>query len=238
MKEKSVFLLVAFSCFIFNNSYAQNNDRYSIKNDASDFQKFEEPDQKISGAYYGLGLGLSNISNQLHVYKNDGTSLNHKKSANQYDISLIGGFGTVLYNKYYAGVEFDFFKRLPKKTTWFDKVGIVHKANMGLNMDVRFGCQFPKQGNLLYVTVGFARVLGEMQADNNGTINKATFGSFFPTAGIGIEHRMNQKVNIRGDFRYTFGSKERKSMPFNGNTAEFQGKPKRFAFRLSVVRSI
>ncbi|MBQ7674154.1 MAG: hypothetical protein IJT36_06550 [Alphaproteobacteria bacterium] len=261
LKNFSCFVLAVVSSFAVDFCYAEysvssteasantttdndttDNGNYDNKGyikEGSDFQPLADPDRKISGAYYGIGLGISNISNKLDVVKNDGTRLKHKQSANQFDLSLIGGFGTTLYSQYYAGVEFDFFKRLPKKTKWFDNegVGIVHKSNIGLNMDVRFGYQFPQQGTMIYMTAGFARVLGEMLASNNGSTTKLTFGSFFPTAGLGVEHRMNQLVNIRADVRFSFGSKEKKNAVVNGSPCEFQGKPNRIAFRISVTRS-
>lgn len=228
-------VLAALSCFSIDFCCAE-----SAAPSDSDFQPLADPDRKISGAYYGVGLGMSDISNKLNVVKNDGTGLKRKQSANQFDLSLIGGFGTVLYQRYYAGVEFDFFKRLPKKTKWFENegVGVVHKSNIGLNMDVRFGYQFPQRGTMVYMTAGFARVLGEMLASSNGATTKLTFGSFFPTAGLGVEHQVNQSVNIRADARFSFGSKEKKHAIVNGTSCELQGKPNRIAFRLSVTRNI
>lgn len=228
-----------------NNTDNKSNQKYEMSSASnydgknSDFQPLADPDRKVSGAYYGIGLGISNISHKLNVGKGNGTKLSNKQSANQFDISLIGGFGAAFYDRYYAGIEFDFFKRMPKKTKDFGESGVVHKSNFGLNMDVRFGYQFPQYGTLAYVTAGFARVLGEMGAYNNGNnVAKMTFGSFFPTVGFGLEHRVNQTVNLRGDVRFTIGSKEKKEAKVNGANWTFEAKPNRYAFRISVTKNI
>lgn len=207
--------------------------------DDIDFQEVSEPAVRIGGAYYGLGLGFSDITNKLNVYGNNGGHRYHKSSATQSDISLISGFGTTVYN-IYAGIELDVFKRLPKKNNVNGDTELQHRANWGLNMDVRFGYQPHNQRALYYGTFGFARIIGDMVAyDSVGhTISKQSFGSFFPTFGAGVEYKVNQSWNVRADGRISVCSKEKKTFYLNDGPATFEVKPNRYAIRLSVVRSL
>jgi hypothetical protein len=197
----------------------------------SDFQKLSEPERRISGAYYGLGLGASMMSHSILVRRaaSDSTL---KSTATQLDLSLILGFGSDFYNKYYAGIEFDMFKRFPVKRKKFtfegQNVCVEHQASIGLNMDARFGYQLPHKGILPYVTVGFARVIGN--------VNGSSFGSFYPTFGIGIEHKLNQKCNVRFDIRAALTSKEDQKTIGNYMTAE--SRPSKFSVRISFTRNL
>lgn len=256
MMNSNRFLAVFFIAALYGDvSASGNNSSDAVGNEEMsagsynepldpDFQPLANPDRKVSGAYYGIGLGLSCISHKLNAERKDKTEFSEKHSANQFDVSLIGGFGSAFYGRYYAGIEAELFKRLPKKKKRSSEIGSVYATDLGLsglgvNMDVRFGYQFPQHGSLVYVTVGFARVIGWMEAYNNGLLEtRMSFGSYFPTAGLGIEYKINQTINICGDVRITFGSKEKKYAIIDGNVLAFEAKPNRYAFRVSITKSI
>ncbi|MCR5224809.1 MAG: porin family protein [Alphaproteobacteria bacterium] len=202
-----------------------------------------EPCKYVSGAYYGLGLGLSHISHKINAVKNSTENVTCKRNSNQYDISLIGGFGSAFYKRYYAGIELELFKRLKGSDANKDDFSIVFPSTIGLNMDVRFGYQFPESGSLVYVTVGFARVIGKASFKVNnarrGRRNEVSFGSFYPTFGAGVEYKINHNWNVRGDVRYSITSKDdNKHMRVNNTDWKFDAKPSRVAFRISITRNI
>ncbi len=234
-------MLLLFS-FIDAAASSERQEMESEYNKNNDFLELSEPERKVSGAYYGLGVTLSRTSNKLNVSKNQQASLKYDNSANQYDFSAIIGFGSAFYERYYAGVELDFFKRLPEKTKRKNEIGIIHSSNIGMNMDVRFGYQFPQHGTLAYLTAGFARIIGKAafyRSNDNSPSAKKSFGSFYPTVGFGLEYKMNHKWNLRGDFRYSITNKDdNKYVKLDANEWKFDAKPNRFAIRFSVTRNI
>lgn len=235
-------MLLVFSSINNVAASSKKQETTSEYNKDNDFLELSEPERKVSGAYYGLGVTLSRTSNKLNISKNQQTSVKYDNSANQYDLSAIVGFGSAFYERYYAGVELDFFKRLPEKTKRKDEIGIIHASNIGMNMDVRFGYQFPQYGTLGYVTVGFARIIGKTafyRSNDNNPSAKKSFGSFYPTLGFGLEYKMNHKWNLRGDFRYSITNKDdNKYEKLDANEWNFDAKPNRFAIRFSVTRNI
>ncbi|MDR0968674.1 MAG: porin family protein [Holosporaceae bacterium] len=206
---------------------------------ADEFLDLGEPSRNIGGAYWGLGLTWSSISHKLKATSDKNEEVNYKKSGNQFDVSLLGGFGAAFYKLYYTGIEAEFFKRFGGGTSYSndDRAGLIHNSTMGLNMDVRLGRLFPEHGWLAYGTLGFARVLGRAvfrDADHNNK-REGSFGSFYPTVGIGAEYKLTNRWNIRGDFRYSITSKD------DGRTVsgwKYEAKPNRMAFRISITRSI
>ncbi|GHU16765.1 hypothetical protein FACS189472_02560 [Alphaproteobacteria bacterium] len=217
-----------------------------------EFIELSEPERTVSGAYFGIGAGWSRISHKLQNVKSGPVrSADDKKedipgfsrSANQYDVSLIAGFGAPFYGNCYAGIEFSIFKRLgernyrPKDT----EIGLKHPSIIGMDMDVRLGYLFPESGNLIYATIGFARALGRVTflKNNQGDTDEVSFGSFYPTFGFGVEHKMNHNWNIRGDFRISLTSADdRKLYRTKEQESKFDAKPSRCAFRISVTRNI
>ncbi|MDR1561151.1 MAG: porin family protein [Holosporaceae bacterium] len=234
----SLFLLIGAS-LVSASSLSIKAPKTANKSSSSvdEFLALSEPHKSVSGAYYGLGLALSMMSHKARfVDSSVSKEVNLKKTANQFDVSLIGGFGAPFYEKYYAGIEFDFFKRFPSKKSYESELGIIHTSTLGLNMDVRFGYLFPEHGSMLYLTVGFARALGHVAHRNQ--LNKeseGSFGSFFPAFGAGLEYKINHKWNIRGDFRILITSKENKKNLCNW---QYEAKPNRIAFRISVTRNL
>jgi hypothetical protein len=206
---------------------------------ADEFLELAEPQRNISGAYYGAGLTLSSISHGVKVEKAGQPTVDFKKTSVQFDLSLIGGFGSAFYKQYYAGLELELFKRLGGKTSYHNdgNVGLTHHATIGLNMDVRFGYLFPEQGCLAYTTVGFARVLGRVAIRDDAKQNKreGSFGSFYPTFGVGVERKINHRWNVRADLRLSITSKESEKHVAGW---KYEGKPNRTAFRISITRSI
>jgi hypothetical protein len=195
--------------------------------------ELSEPYRNVSGAYYGLGLGSSIISHKVTYSKGEDQKSDFKKNAHQFDVSLIAGFGAPFYDRYYAGIEFDIFKRFSKKTSYNDEIGIIHSSNIGLNMDVRFGYLFPEHGSMVYLTAGFARIVGRVTFDKGNT--EGSFGSFYPTVGVGLEHKINHQWNVRGDFRMAITSKDDNKYSHNW---KYEAKPNRIAFRVSITRNI
>ncbi|MDR3187439.1 MAG: porin family protein [Holosporaceae bacterium] len=198
-----------------------------------EFSELSEPHRNVSGAYYGLGLGSSLISHKVTYGKGEGQKSSSKKNAHQFDISLILGFGAPFYGRCYAGVEWDLFKRFSKKTSYENEIGIIHSANIGLNMDVRFGYLFPEHGSMVYFTAGFARIVGRVTFNRGST--EGSFGSFYPTLGVGVEHKINHRWNVRGDFRLAITSKDDNKYSHGW---KYEAKPNRIAFRVSITRNI
>jgi hypothetical protein len=238
MKKRVVF---ALSVLCFSSALCEDSGDGPTKNkeNAEEFLELGEPQNNISGAYWGLGFGLSSISHNVKATQNGGNEINHKKSANQFDLSLICGFGSAFYKSYYAGLEFDVFKRLGGGTSLNsdETVGIMHNSTIGMNMDVRLGYLFPDEGWLAYSTVGFARVLGRATFNNAAgqTKQEGSFGSFYPTVGFGAERKMGPRWSLRGDFRYSITSKDDGKRV---GTWSYEGKPNRMAIRISIARSI
>ncbi|MDR1982228.1 MAG: porin family protein [Holosporaceae bacterium] len=225
-------------------SFADSETLNSKDKTSDEFLELAEPQKNISGAYYGLGVTMSQISHRVKAIKNNVDETNFKKSNSQFDISVIGGFGAAFYKKYYAGIEMELFQRFSGKTKYKGEVGIAHSSALGLNMDVRFGYLFPEHGYLVYTTVGFARVIGKVAfkdtVQRRAKDPEGTFGSFYPTFGAGVEHKINHLWNVRGDFRISITSKDdNKSLRVSRNSNwKYEGKPSRLAFRISVTRSI
>ncbi|GHU14293.1 hypothetical protein FACS189449_10770 [Alphaproteobacteria bacterium] len=258
-----VFFSVASSSNSDVSNAGDSGDKAKNLDNGDDFLELSEPERIVSGAYWGVGLGWSRISHKLsNIQKvSAGSSAtpasttpvegagnrvdniaNLSSSASQYDLSLIAGFGAPFYKNYYAGIEFSMFKRFGQRKKDFDgeDIGIKHSSTMGLDMDVRVGYLFPENGNLLYATIGFARVLGRVtlkKKDANPA--EVSFGSFYPTFGVGVEHKVDHNWSIRGDFRMCITSKDDgKSYKANKTEWKFDAKPSRYAFRISVTRSI
>lgn len=127
----------------------------------------------------------------------------------------MGGFGTAFYRDWYAGLEFEFFDRFSKRSKKKDDMEVIFKSTLGFGMDARLGYQFPKNGLMVYGSIGFSRVLGAMgfkEKDTKGEEKKVkrSFGSFFPTIGAGVMYKMNQSWMLQANVHYTIGSKEKK----------------------------
>lgn len=224
----------------------------------TEFEALSNPYRAISGAYVGAGLDVSRIQNKVRLFLGDkdgnvdkSPKIAEKQNVTQFDVSVIGGFGSVFYENWYVGLEFKFFKRLPEKKRNFEEISIISKGCLGLNMDVRLGYQFPQNGVMVYASVGFARILGGMWAfdktQNNKLLAKKTFGSFFPTAGVGVEYRLTQIWNIRADLRYSMGSREKKRFLYDDGSKKevadmpvrvLEGKPTRWSVGVSAVRML
>jgi hypothetical protein len=104
-------------------------------------------------------------------------------------------------------------------------------------MDIRFGRLYPLQGHLVYATVGFARVLGHGLFECGSYYAEGSFGSFYPTFGVGFEKKINHRWNVRADFRISLTSKDDNKSP-RGTYWKYEAKPSRAAFRISITRSI
>ncbi|MDR2766486.1 MAG: porin family protein [Holosporaceae bacterium] len=210
-----------------------------------EFLELSEPHRNVSGAYLGVGAGVSLISNSIHCKRDGQPDIDFKNSASQFDLSLILGFGAPFSGRYYAGIELELFKRLSEKTSYHDTglVGVRHVGNVGFNMDVRFGYLLPERSSLVYVTVGFAKVLGRAVFDNGDHQRKGdptqAFGSYYPTLGVGAERKINQLWNVRGDLRFSVTSKDDNKNAYVRNFHwKFEGKPSRIALRVSIIRNI
>ncbi|MDR0632263.1 MAG: hypothetical protein LBF54_03440 [Holosporaceae bacterium] len=237
------FLIISPSAVVFASSEKQSSEKSAASNA---FSELSWPYRNVGGAYWGLGATLSRISHSAWMWK-DGTEkvTNFKATNSQFDASLIGGFGSAFYKGYYAGIEMELFKRFGEKASRHPggEVGIIHKSAIGLNMDVRFGYLLPKRGELIYVTVGFARVVGGVAfyegSGGNRPGYEGSFGSFYPTLGVGVEHKINHLWNVRGDFRISITSKDdNKYLSTRSTTWKYEAKPSRMAFRISITRNI
>jgi hypothetical protein len=213
-----------------------------------DFQQLSEPERKVAGAYYGVGLMMSRIADSTLVSHN-GNEREFKKTAVQPDLSAILGFGSAFFERYYAGVELRFFKRFAKNTSHTGeldgyRVALTHCASYGMDMDVRFGIQLPKRGALIYLTAGFARIIGETaiyRGDDPAPRAKRSFGSFYPTVGMGGEYKLNHDWNVRVDARLSVTSRDSRGNILRDSPAEVwtaAGKPNRMALGISFTRNI
>lgn len=234
---------IMFTAVAIEPSQKQQNasNQEIIENDEySNLPELGEPCRYVSGAYFGLGGTISNIKHKVTAKKkNSKQDIGESKSNAQFDLSLIAGFGSAFYKQYYAGIEFDFFKRFKGSSSRKEDMEVRFPSNIGLNMDVRFGRQLPHYGSLVYVTVGFARVIGEVTFYSNNKSAKYSFGSFYPTLGLGIEKKINNDWNIRGDVRFAITSKDdNKDAKIDKTEWKYEGKPNRVAFRISVTRNI
>ncbi|MDR1333865.1 MAG: hypothetical protein LBJ71_01455 [Holosporaceae bacterium] len=234
MRKVLIFLCCSFSAaFVVAAEYSGDESKT-----AGEFLDLGEPEKEIGGAYAGLGVTLSRISHNLKAKGTAASSseVNLDSSGNQWDVSLIGGFGSAFYKRYYAGIEMDFFKRISGNTKYSSNrdIAIVHNSTMGLNMDIRFGYLYP-QGYLIYSTIGFARVLGRGLFKHGTDYVEGSFGSFYPTFGVGLEKKMNHRWNIRADFHISLTSKDDNK---SKSIWKYEAKPKRMAFRISITRSI
>lgn len=215
-------------------TFVENDNEYN------NLPKLGEPCRYVSGAYFGFGGTVSDIKHKVTVRKgNNPQDVSASKSKAQFDLSMISGFGAAFYNEYYAGIEFEFFKRFKRSSSRENEIEVMFTSNIGLNMDVRFGRQLPRYGALIYTTAGFARVIGEATFYSNNDYAKRSFGSFYPNFGFGVEKKINNDWNVRGDFRFAISSKDdNKETRMNGVIWKYEGKPNKTSFRISVTKNI
>ncbi|MDR2781439.1 MAG: hypothetical protein LBB21_03215 [Holosporaceae bacterium] len=234
---KKVLVLSVFSfVFVFGEDAGSVDGKLET---LDEFLQLADPEKNISGAYYGLGVGLSKISHELKAKAVNVSEENLSSNRSQFDISLICGFGSAFYKRYYAGIEMDFFKRACGGRSYSEnkRVGIFHNSTVGLNMDVRFGYLYPQHGCLVYTTFGFSRVLGRALLNRGSYYSEGSFGSFYPTIGFGAEKKINHIWNVRADYRFSITNKDDNKY-LTGTTWKYEAKPERMAFRISVTRSI
>ncbi len=205
-----------------------------------DFVPLDEPEQRVTGAYYGLGYDLSFIKHKVSAESdNPKESKKVNKSATQSAISLLAGFGTGFYRDYYIGLEFEIMHRFSKKTSYDGEIGLKFPSQFGINMDVRFGYLFPKQGSMVYLTAGFSRTLGKVVVKTqDGHEVERGFGSYYPTIGLGVEYKLNPRWNVRLDGRYSITSKDSGNHLQGNKGWDYNVKPQRIGIRLALTRNI
>lgn len=205
----------------------------------SDFMDLDDPYQYVTGAYWGISVGPTFVKHKLTA---DSVSQSTSISKTQFDFGLLAGFGTSFYKDYYVGIEMEVMERMGKGTHYGnekDPFGLRFQSQFGLNMNVRFGYLFPKQGNMVYAMAGFSRTLGKAvgkNADGSKEIEQS-FGSYFPIVGIGIEHKINYDWNVRLDVKYSITSKDSDKCMYKGGPT-YSAKPKSVGIRLSLTRNI
>lgn len=223
-----------------NQEQQQTSTFVKNDNEYSNLPKLGEPCRYVSGAYFGLGGTISNIKHKVTVKKsNSPLEIGVSKSKAQFDLSMIAGFGAAFYKEYYAGLEFEFFKRFKGSGSRENEIEVLFSSSIGLNMDVRFGRQLPHYGALVYTTVGFARLIGETMFYSSNMDAKRSFGSFYPNFGLGIEKKINNDWNIRGDVRFAITAKDNnKEAHMSGVKWKYEGTPNKTSFRISVTKNI
>lgn len=223
-------------------SYADEVLNEKKSSGTEEFQKFGEPNKLISGAYWGIGVGLARIQHKVDFW--DGTakkeSAEHQSSsAAQTELSLLMGFGAPFYKRYYIGLELEFFKRFSGSTKDYNELHIHHCGNSSFNFEARVGYLFPKSGNLVFATAGMSRIFGRTSFGKDTKKTETSFGSFFPTIGCGFEHKINHNWNFRVDARYVISSKENEqSVKADSKVFKYEGKANRVAVRIAITRSI
>ena len=212
-------------------------------NDDDDFIELDEPYQYVTGAYWGVTVGPTFVKHKLTATDKDAKNVLQSTniSKTQFDFGLMAGFGASFYKDYYVGLETEILKRAGKGTYYKnenDAFGLKFQPQFGLNMNVRFGYLFPKQGNMVYAMVGFSRTLGKaVGKDDNDKRVEQSFGSYFPTVGVGIEHKINYDWNIRLDVKYSITSKD-SDKKMKKDEPVYGAKPQSMGIRLSITRNI
>ncbi len=225
-------LLLSNGCVV-----AQNLDGY-------DFEELDEPYQYVTGAYWGVTFGPTFVKNKLAANNaTEARSQNTSISKTQFDVGLMAGFGTSFYRDYYIGVEMEMINRSGKGIHYgnvYDPFYLRFQSQFGLNMNVRFGYLFPKQGNMVYAMIGFSRTLGKAIGENAAGRKEVeqSFGSYFPIVGFGIEHKINYDWNIRLDVKYSITSKDSEKKMYKDAPWTYEARPQSIGVRLSVTRSI
>ncbi len=232
MKKFLVFLSILSSGFVS----AENSN-------SDDLMALDQPYKYVTGAYWGVSFGPTFVKHKLSARNSStGAVQNTNTSKTQMDLALLGGFGTSFYKDYYVGIEMEMMNRFGKGTHYAndaDVFGLKFHSQFGLNMNVRFGYLFPKQGNMVYTMIGFSRTLGRVvERRANGKEIEKTFGSYFPTVGIGFEHKIDYDWNVRFDVKYSITSKDSDKRA-SGNAAwKYDAKPQSVGVRFSITRNI
>ena len=117
-------------------------------------------------------------------------------------------------------------------------------------MCARFGYQLPLQSTLIYGTIGFVKLRGGVKIKYNGKEYGSSYGTYSPTIGLGIEHRINYDWNLRLDARYSIPKKKTKTLTFSVdknatattpathlNRYKYNGKVSKITIKFYVTRS-
>ena len=230
MKKILGVLFMGISAFAESNvDYAENDDT---------FIELSDPSRYISGAFLGLGGGASSVSHKLTAH-NESTNQDHriKKSATQYDLSFLLGFGSLFHRNYYAGIQFEIMKRCGKGSSYDENLGFKFNPQFGINMDVRFGYLFPRQGNLAYATIGFSRTLGKVLFKTSDRDVEVGFGSYYPTLGLGFEHKINHLWNVGACLKHSITSKDSGEARADGQRWNYRVKPWVMMLKFYVTRN-
>ena len=208
-----------------------------------DFMELDEPYKYVTGAYWGVSVGPTFVKHKLSAQNSStGAVQNTNMSKTQMDLALLGGFGTSFYKDYYVGIEMEMTKRCGKGTHYAndtDALGLKFHSQFGLNMNVRFGYLFPKQGNMVYTMVGFSRTLGKVvERGSHGKEVEGTFGSYYPIVGIGFEHKINYDWNARFDVKYSITSSDSDKRMYRNAAWKYDAKPQSVGVRFSLTRNI
>ncbi|MDR2645786.1 MAG: porin family protein [Holosporaceae bacterium] len=203
--------------------------------EGGDFLLLGEPERRIGGAYLGGGLAVSRISHKLNAEKTGEDRIDFSRSGSQMDVSVLAGFGSAFHKRDYIGIEMEIFRRFGGGESFHTsgKVGLRHCSALGMNLDIRPGCLFSLQGALAYVTIGVARIQGQVISKTSD--HRGTFGSYYPTVGVGVEQMINFKWSIRGDIRMSITSKDNDKQLDNW---KYDAKPNRIAVRILFIRNI
>ena len=210
---------------------------------SDDFMELDEPYKYVTGAYWGVSVGPTFVKHKLSAQnEGSGAAQRTNMSKTQLDLALLGGFGTSFYKDYYVGLEMELMNRCGKGIHYEkddDALGLKFHSQFGLNMNVRFGYLFPKQGNMIYAIVGFSRTLGKVVGRRSDESEvEATFGSYYPVVGVGIEHKINYDWNVRLDVKYSITSKDSDRRVHANTMWKYDVKPQSVGVRFSVTRNI
>lgn len=208
-----------------------------------DLQELDDPYKYITGAYWGISVGPSFVSYELNGHCDATGEVQHTKiSKTMWDLALLAGFGTSFYKDYYIGLEMEMMKRKGRNVCFKDSAdvwGLKFSSQFGLNMNLRLGYLFPKQGSMVYALLGFSRTLGKVvEKRNDNIVNEKGFGSYYPTVGLGIEHKIDHNWNVRMDVKYSITSKDSENRKHDGKMWFYNVKPQNFGVRFSVTRNI
>ena len=207
-----------------------------------DFIELDEPYQYVTGAYWGVTVGPTFVKHKLVANnKTENKSQDTSISKTQFDFGLMAGFGTSFYKDYYVGIEMEMLRRAGKGTYYEkddDLFGLKFQSQFGLNMNVRFGYLFPKQGSMVYAMVGFSRTLGKAVEGKEDKKVERSFGSYFPIVGIGIEYKINYDWSIRLDAKYSITSKDSDKKMKKDDLWVYEARPQSMGVRLSITRNI
>ncbi len=189
-------------------------------------------DSKFDGAYAGIDLGYVNADSKGTTYQ-DGrgddpgpTGWSFKSSS--IDSALIGGFvgvNKVLDNNVLLGIEANYELRNGDKETLLEhSLGFSNaiysksKLRNAASVRAKLGYIFNNNQTLAYITAGYAAAELKLTTMYDESISDSSNWHNGWTAGFGAEHFINDKISLKGEYRYSDYNTEKYSVNVSEGT--------------------